>query len=70
MLAGRGVQHGEYGAPEGLVSSASRCAPTASAAGSVVEGSSHNDFARERIRVTTEELESEREDVRKLGLVS
>ena len=52
------VSHGEYGAPEGLMfgfpirSDGKTC--------SVVEGLSHSDFAEQRIRITTEELESER----------
>ena len=58
------VSHGEYGAPEGLVfgfpvrSDGATCR--------VVEGLEHSDFARERILVTTEELESERVAVRDL----
>lgn len=35
---------------------------------SVVEGLGHDDFARERIRLTTEELETERSEVQSLGL--
>ncbi len=58
------VSHGEYGAPEGLVFGF----PVRSdgAAWHVVEGLAHSDFARDRIRVTTEELESERAAVRDL----
>jgi len=58
------VSHGEYGSPEGLVFGF----PVRSdgAACRVVEGLEHSDFARERIRVTTEELESERAAVRSL----
>ncbi len=58
------VSHGEYGAPEGLVFGF----PVRSdgSAWSVVEGLDHSDFARDRIRVTTEELESERAAVRDL----
>jgi len=60
------VSHGEYGVPEELVfgyplrSDGTNC--------QVVEGLSHSDFARERIRVTTDELESERAAVRDLLL--
>ena len=36
---------------------------------SVVEGLAHDDFAREKLRVTTEELEGERDEVRSLGLI-
>ena len=52
------VSHGEYGAPEGLIFGF----PVRSDGGSwqVVEGLEHSDFAKERIRVTTDELESER----------
>jgi malate dehydrogenase len=52
------VSHGEYGAPEGLIFGL----PIRSDAKTwhVVEGLEHSDFARDRIRVTTEELESER----------
>jgi malate dehydrogenase len=55
------VSHGEYGAPEGLVYGF----PIRSdgAGWSVVEGLDHSDFARDRIGVTTEELESERSAV-------
>ncbi len=58
------VSHGEYGAPEGLVFGF----PVRSdgAEWHVVEGLAHSDFALDRIRVTTEELESERSAVRDL----
>jgi len=58
------VSHGEYGAPEGLVFGF----PVRSdgSAWHVVEGLEHSDFALDRIRVTTEELESERAAVRDL----
>ena len=36
---------------------------------SVVEGFSHSDFAQDRIKVTTDELEAERNDVKELGLI-
>jgi malate dehydrogenase len=59
---------GEYGTPEGLqfgfpVRADGR------GGWSVVEGVEHDDFARERIRVTTEELLAERAEVEKLGLL-
>ncbi len=62
-VAGRG----EYGTPEGLqygfpIRSDGR-------SWSVVEGLEHDDFAREKLRITTEELESERDEVRALGLI-
>jgi malate dehydrogenase len=58
------VSHGEYGTPEGLVFGF----PVRSdgKTWSVVEGVAHSDFARERVAVTTEELESERAAVRDL----
>ena len=56
------VSNGEYGVPEGLqfgfpVRTDGRGGWT------VVEGLDHDEFATDRIRVTTEELESERADV-------
>ena len=36
---------------------------------SVVEGFSHDDFATERIKITTDELLGERDDVKGLGLI-
>lgn len=61
------VSRGEYGIPEGLQFGF----PVRSSgeAWSVVEGLEHDDFAQERIRITTEELLAEREEVRALGLV-
>jgi malate dehydrogenase len=35
----------------------------------VVEGIEHDDFATEKIRLTTEELVGERDEVRSLGLI-
>lgn len=56
------VSKGEYGVPEGLQFG---FPVRADGAGgwTVVEGLTHDDFAKERIRVTTEELEAERADV-------
>ena len=59
---------GEYGVPEGLqfgfpVRADGR------GGWSVVEGFVHDEFARERIRVTTEELLSERAEVQAMGLL-
>jgi malate dehydrogenase len=59
---------GEYGAPEGLqfgfpVSS------DGSGGWSVVEGFKHDDFATERIKITTDELLGERDAVKELGLI-
>jgi malate dehydrogenase len=59
---------GQYGTPEGL-QFGFPIAADGKGGWRVVEGLSHDDFASERIRLTTEELESERGDVRKLGLV-
>jgi malate dehydrogenase len=58
------VSHGEYGSPDGLVFGF----PIRSDGRTwrVVEGLHHSDFALDRIRVTTEELESERAAVRAL----
>jgi hypothetical protein len=36
---------------------------------SVVEGFTHDDFAAERIKITTDELLGERDDVKGLGLI-
>jgi malate dehydrogenase len=59
---------GQYGAPEGLqfgfpVASDTNCG------WSVVEGLAHDDFAQDRIKVTTDELLAERNDVKELGLI-
>jgi malate dehydrogenase len=61
------VSRGEYGTPDGLQFGF----PVASdgSSWSVVEGIEHDAFAKERIRITTEELEAERAEVRKLGLI-
>jgi malate dehydrogenase len=56
------VSSGEYGVPEGLQFGF----PVRTGADgnwTVVEGLSHDSFATERIRITTEELEAERADV-------
>jgi malate dehydrogenase len=61
------VSRGEYGTPEGLQFGF----PVRSTGTewTVVEGLEHDDFAKERIRITTEELLAERDEVRRLGLV-
>jgi len=61
------VSRGEYDAPEGLQFGF----PVRSTgdAWSVVEGIEHDAFAQDRIRITTEELVAERDEVRKLGLI-
>jgi malate dehydrogenase len=56
------VSNGEYGVPQGLQFGFP--VRTNGAGGwTVVEGLSHDPFATERIRITTEELEAERSDV-------
>ncbi|MBO0608567.1 malate dehydrogenase [Myceligenerans salitolerans] len=59
--------HGEYGVPEGLVSSF----PVTSAGGDwqIVEGLEIDPFSRERIDASVAELASERDAVRSLGLI-
>jgi malate dehydrogenase len=62
------ASEGQYGAPEGLqfgfpVSSDGR------GGWAVVEGFVHDDFANERIKVTTDELLAERNEVKELGLI-
>jgi malate dehydrogenase len=61
------ASNGEYGAPEGLQFGF----PVQSSgdAWSVVEGLAHDDFAQDRIRITTEELVAERDEVQSLGLI-
>ncbi len=58
------VSRGEYGAPEGLQFGF----PVRSdgTSWSIVEGIEHDDFAKERIKVSTDELLAEREDVKDL----
>jgi malate dehydrogenase len=63
------ASQGQYGAPEGLQFGFPVRAD-GQGAWSVVEGLSHDEFATERVRLTTEELEAERNDVRGLGLVA
>jgi malate dehydrogenase len=61
------ASRGEYGTPEGLQFGF----PVVSDGTSwkVVEGIEHDDFATEKIRLTTEELVGERDEVRSLGLI-
>ncbi len=58
---------GQYGVPEGLQFGY----PVRSdgASWEVVQGLEHDDFAKEKIRITTEELLSERDEVKALGLI-
>jgi malate dehydrogenase len=62
------VSRGEYGAPEGL-QYGYPVASDGTGGWSVVEGLTHDDFAAEKLAVTTAELESERDEVRTLGLI-
>jgi hypothetical protein len=61
------ASNGEYGAPEGLQFGF----PVHSTgdAWTVVEGLEHDDFAQDRIRITTDELVAERDEVKSLGLI-
>jgi len=61
------VSRGEYGAPEGLQFGF----PLRSSGPSweVVEGLEHDDFATEKVRVTTAELVDERHEIESLGLI-
>ena len=61
------ASRGEYGAPEGLQFGYPVVSDGTS--WSVVEGIEHDAFARERIKITTDELLSERDEVRSLGLI-
>ena len=62
------TSRGEYGVPEGLTFGFP-ISVDASGAWRVKEGLAHDDFAREKVEITTQELVGEREDVRALGLV-
>jgi malate dehydrogenase len=59
---------GQYGAPEGLQFGFPVIAD-GQGSWSVAEGVTHDEFAQQRIAVTTEELEGERADVKGLGLI-
>jgi malate dehydrogenase len=61
------ASNGEYGAPEGLQFGFP--IRSTGSAWSVVEGIEHDAFAQEKIRLTTEELVGERDEVRALGLI-
>ena len=60
---------GQYGAPEGL-QFGFPVASDGKGGWSVVEGLEHDSFALDRIKVTTDELRAERDDVKELGLIS
>lgn len=59
---------GEYGIPEGI-QFGYPVATDGNGGWSVVEGLEHDSFAVEKIRITTAELVSERDEVRLLGLI-
>jgi malate dehydrogenase len=59
---------GEYGTPEGLQYGFPVVAD-GKGGWSVVEGLDHDEFAQEKLRVTTAELVSERDEVKALGLI-
>ena len=60
--------NGEYGVPEGLQFGYPIIAD-GEGGWSVLEGLSHDDFAKGRIQATTDELLGERDDVKALGLI-
>jgi malate dehydrogenase len=62
------TSRGEYGVPEGLTFGFP-ISVDAAGAWSVKEGIEHDEFARDKVALTTQELVGEREDVRALGLV-
>ena len=62
------TSHGEYGIPEGL-SFGFPVAANGQGSWKVKESFSHDDFADGRIKITTDELLSERDEVRSLGLI-
>lgn len=59
---------GEYGAPEGL-QFGYPILSDGKGGWSIAPGVEHDDFAKDRIRITTEELVSERDEVQALGLL-
>jgi malate dehydrogenase len=61
------ASRGEYGTPEGLQFGF----PIVSTGSSweVVEGLEHDDFAKEKVRITTQELVDERTEIESLGLI-
>ena len=62
------ASEGQYGTPVGLQFGFPVRAD-GNGGWSVVEGLTHDDFASDRVRITTEELEAERSEVRQLSLV-
>lgn len=62
-----GCSQGEYGIDEGLIFSFPR--QTVGGKLTVLTGWEHNEFGKEKIKLTLEELRSERDAVRELGLI-
>ncbi len=62
------ASNGEYGTPEGL-QFGFPIAADGKGGWKVVEGFELNDFAKAKIQITTDELVSERDEVRSLGLI-
>ena len=62
------ASNGEYGTPEGL-QFGFPIASDGKGGWKVVEGFELNDFAKAKIQITTDELVSERDEVRSLGLI-
>ena len=62
------ASNGEYGVPEGLQFGYPVLAD-GNGGWSVAEGFEHDDFAKDKIRITTEELVAERDEVKALGLI-
>jgi malate dehydrogenase len=62
------ASNGEYGVPEGLQFGYPVMAD-GKGAWSVADGFKHDDFAQDKIRITTEELMAERDEVKNLGLI-
>jgi malate dehydrogenase len=62
------ASNGEYGVPEGLQFGYPVVAD-GKGGWSVAEGFEHDDFAKDKIRITTEELIAERDEVTALGLI-
>jgi len=62
------ISRGEYGTPEGL-QYGFPVVSDGQGSWSVVEGLTHDEFAQEKLRVTTEELVGERDEVQSLGLI-
>jgi malate dehydrogenase len=62
------TSRGEYGVPEGLIFGFPVSAD-GKGGWSVKQGFAADDFATERIKITTDELLAERDDVRSLGLI-